>query len=261
MQRLQSDTGANVVTIARAYEVARIICRAMPLLREIESLDHKIPAAAQVAMMFEVSRTLRHACYWLIEQYGDKLDIVSAVERLKDGMAKIYTRSGTYLSKASGERNAAAEKAWIEMGVPDKLAQRVSLLLVTRAALDIADVAAERKRDVIDTARIYSGFNDALGLQWLHNCAEDLKVSGRWQAMARSNLRDEFYKIRRVLALKLLTRRGKVDGRVVAMKWLDKHEDEVRNFRHMIEEMKLRGTFDFATLSVAAQKLRDLSLR
>jgi NAD-specific glutamate dehydrogenase len=29
----------------------------------------------------------------------------------------------------------------------------------------------------------------------------------------------------------------------------------------MIEEMKLRGTFDFATLSVAAQKLRDLSLR
>ncbi|MGB5719757.1 MAG: NAD-glutamate dehydrogenase [Woeseiaceae bacterium] len=261
VQRLQSDTGANVVTIARAYEVARIICRAMPLLREIESLDHKIPAAAQVAMMFEVSRTLRHACYWLIEQYGDKLDIVSAVERLKDGMAKIYTRSGTYLSKASGERNAAAEKAWIEMGVPDKLAQRVSLLLVTRAALDIADVAAERKRDVIDTARIYSGFNDALGLQWLHNCAEDLKVSGRWQAMARSNLRDEFYKIRRVLALKLLTRRGKVDGRVVAMKWLDKHEDEVGNFRRMIEEMKLRGTFDFATLSVAAQKLRDLSLR
>jgi glutamate dehydrogenase len=261
VQRLQSDTGANVVTIARAYEVARIICRAMPLLREIESLDHKIPAAAQVAMMFEVSRTLRHACYWLIEHYGDKLDIVSAVERLKDGMAKIYTRSGTYLSKASGERNAAAEKAWIEMGVPDKLAQRVSLLLVTRAALDIADVAAERKRDVIDTARIYSGFNDALGLQWLHNCAEDLKVSGRWQAMARSNLRDEFYKIRRVLALKLLTRRGKVDGRVVAMKWLDKHEDEVRNFRRMIEEMKLRGTFDFATLSVAAQKLRDLSLR
>jgi glutamate dehydrogenase len=135
------------------------------------------------------------------------------------------------------------------------------LLLVTRAALDIADVAAERKRDVIDTARIYSGFNDALGLQWLHNCAEDLKVSGRWQAMARSNLRDEFYKIRRVLALKLLTRRGKVDGRVVAMKWLDKHEDEVGNFRRMIEEMKLRGTFDFATLSVAAQKLRDLSLR
>jgi len=232
----------------------------MPLLREIESLDHKVSASAQLAMMFEVSRTLRHACYWLIEQYGDQLDIVKAVDRLKERMASIYTRSGTYLSKASGKRNAIAEADWIAMGVPKNLAHRMSLLLVTRAAVDIADVAAERKRDVIDTARIYSAFNDALGLQWLHNCAEDLKVSGRWQAMARSNLRDEFYRIRRDIALGLLTHRGKSDGRVVAKKWLAKHEEEVRRFRSMTEEMKLRGHFDFATLSVAAQELRHLTL-
>ncbi len=260
VKRVQDDTGANVVTIARAYEVARIICRAMPLLRDIESLDHKIPARAQLAMMFEVSRTLRHACYWLIEQHGDQLDIVKTVDRLKERMAQIYSRSNTYLSRTSGDRNAKAEQDWIEMGVPEKLAQRMSLLLVTRAAVDIADVAAERKRDVIHTARIYSTFNEALGLQWLHNCAEDLKVSGRWQAMARSNLRDEFYKVRREIALGLLTRRGKLDGRIVAIKWLDKHEEEVRQFRDMLDEMRLRGTYDFATLSVAAQELRDLTL-
>ncbi len=89
----------------------------MPLLREIESLDDKVPASAQLAMMFEVSRTLRHACYWLIEQYGDSLDIVKSVERLKDGMTQIYTRSGTYLSKASQVRNDNAEKAWMALGV------------------------------------------------------------------------------------------------------------------------------------------------
>ncbi|MBT8067209.1 MAG: NAD-glutamate dehydrogenase [Gammaproteobacteria bacterium] len=260
VKRAQNDTGADVVTIARAYEVARIICRTKPILTEIESLDHKIPAKAQLAMMFEVSRTLRHACYWLIERHGEELDIVKLVDRLKERMAQIYSRSNTYLSKSSGERNARAEREWIKMGVPEKLAQRMSLLLITRAAVDIADVAAERKRDVIDTARIYSSFNDALGLQWLHNCAEDLKVSGRWQAMARSNLRDEFYKIRREIALSLLTRRGKLDGKVVAMRWLDKHAEEVRQFRDMTDEMRLRGTFDFATLSVAAQELRDLTL-
>ena len=259
VKRVQVDTGVDVVTIARAYEVARIICRAMPLLREIESLDHKVPASAQLAMMFQVSRTLRHACYWLIEQYGDQLDIVKTVDRLKERMAQIYTRSGTYLSKTSGMRNAKAEAEWIAMGVPKNLAHRLSLLLVTRAAVDIADIAAERNRDVMDTARIYSALNDGLGLQWLHNCAEDLKVSGRWQAMARSNLRDDFYKIRRDIALRLLTRRGKLDGRVVARKWLKKRENEVARFRGMIEEMKLRDNFDFATLSVAAQELRDLT--
>ena len=260
VRRAQVDTGANVVTIARAYEVARIVCRTGPLLHTIESLDLKIPAAAQVSMMFEVSRSLRHACYWLIEQYGDELDIVTTVKRLKDGMARIYTRSGTYLSKASRVRNENAEKAWIAMGVPEKLASRMSLLLLTRAALDIADIAAERKRDVLDAARMYSAFNDVLGLHWLHHCAEDLLVSGRWQAKARSNLRDEFYRIRRDVALRLLTRRGTADPGIVARKWLGKRETEVTHFTDMIEEMKLRGNVDFATLSVAAQELRELTL-
>lgn len=259
VKRAQVDTGANIVTIARAYEIARIICRAMPLLRNIESMDHKIPAGAQVSMMFEVSRTLRHTCYWLIEQFGDELQIVNTVNRLKDGMAHIYTRSNTFLSKASRVRHNNAEHAWIALGVPEKLANRMSLLLVTRAALDIADLAAECKRDVLETARLYSAFNDGLGLYMLHNYAEDLEVSGRWQAMARSNLRDEFYRIRRDLALRVLARRSKQDPGDVARKWLSKHEAEVTRFTDMIAEMKLRGNIDFATLSVAAQELRNLT--
>ncbi len=257
-KRAQVDTGAKVVTVARAYEIARIVCRAKPLLNEIESLDHKIPARAQMAMMFEISRTLRHACYWLIERFGDNLDIVKTVERLKDGMARVYNRSNSYLSKASRVRHDRAEQGWLEMGVPAPLANRMSLLLLTRAAVDIADLAAERKRDVLDSARIYSIFNDALRMYSLHAYAEDLQVSGRWQAMARSNLRDEFYSIRRDLAAQLLTRGSKRKPDAVAKQWLEKHADGVEKFQQMLDEMKLRGDVDFATLSVAAGELRDL---
>jgi len=130
--------------------------------------------------------------------------------------------------------------------------------LLTRAAVDIVDLAADRKRDVIESARLYSAFNDALGLQWLHNSAEDLSVSGRWQAMARNNLREDFFHLRRQIGDKLLTKRGKRDSRETARRWLAKHEVEVLQFTQMMEEMKLRGNIDFATLSVAAQELRDL---
>jgi len=258
VKRVQTDTDASIVTIARAYETARILCRAGPLFREIEALDHKIPASAQMSMMFEVSRTLRHASYWLIEQYGDNLDIVETVERLRDGMATIYSRSNTFLSKASRERHDNAEQSWIALGVPEKLANRMSLLLLTRAALDIADLAAERDRDVLDSARLYSAFNDALGLHWLHNCAEDLQVSGRWQAKARGNLRDEFYRIRREIGQRLLARRSKRDPGDVADAWLKKHATEVQQFNTMIDEMKLRDQVDFAALTVAATELRAL---
>ena len=261
VKRTQADTDASIITIARAYETARIICRARPMLKEIESLDHAIPARAQMLMMFEISRTLRHACNWLIEQYGEELDIVKAVDRLKDGMRRVYKRSSSYVSRAAHARMEKSQVEWMSMGVPEKLAHSVALLTLTRAALDIVDVAAERRRDVIDSARLYAKFNDELGLFWLHDSAEDLEVDGRWQAQARSNLRDEIYQLRRELALSQLRQRSKRDPREVVDRWLKSHAVEVAKYKNTIEEMKLRGEVDFAKLSVAAQELKELISR
>jgi glutamate dehydrogenase len=258
IQRTQVDTGASIITIARAYEVARIICRARPMLKEIEGLDSVIPAKAQMLMMFDISRTLRHVCYWLIERDGEDLDIVKAVDRLKDGMRRVYQRSSSYVSRAAHARMQKAQVEWMSMGVPEKLAHSVALLTLTRAAVDIVDVAAERKRDVIDSARLYAKFNDELGLFWLHDSAEDLEVQGRWQAQARSNLREEIYRLRRELALNQIKPRSKRDPREVVDKWLQSHATEVARYKRTLDEMKLRGEVDFATLSVAAQELKDL---
>ncbi|MDJ0699039.1 MAG: NAD-glutamate dehydrogenase [Woeseiaceae bacterium] len=258
VKRMQVDTAASMVTIARAYWVAKEICRAGPLLHDIEQADYEIPASAQMSMMFEVSRTLRHASYWLIENYGEKLDIVAAVERLKEPMATIYNRSSSFMSQSARDRHARAESYYRDMGVPDKLATRMSLLLLTRAALDISDLAVTHKREPIETARLYSAFNDNLGIYWLHLCAEDLKVSGRWQAIARSNLREDVYRIRRELAAQLLKRRGKQDLKTAVERWLQRRSEPVERYKLMVEEMRLRGAVDFATLSVAAQELRDL---
>ena len=76
--------------------------------------------------------------------------------------------------------------------------------------------------------------------------------------MARSNLRDEFYRLRRKHAFQLLTPRSKKEPGKIAAAWLQKHSIEVDRFKRMIDEMKLRNNVDFATLSVAAQRLRDL---
>jgi glutamate dehydrogenase len=258
VQRTQADTGASILTVARAYEAARIICRARPLLKEIEALDHQIPARAQMLMMFDISRTLRHVCYWLIDRYGEKLDIVASVDRLKDGMARVYARTSSYVSRAANERMQTAQVKWTDMGVPEKLAHKVAVLTLTRAAIDIVDVAAERKRDVIDSARLYARFNDELEIYWLHNSAEDLRVSGRWQAQARSNLRELIYNLRRQLAIDLLKQHSKRDPRKIVDEWLAARGTEVAEYKATIEEMRLLGKIDFATLSVAAQELEKL---
>jgi len=258
VKRIQIDTGADIVTIARAYTVARQICQAGPLLKKIESLDYEIPATAQVTLMFEISRSLRHACYWLIERFGDKLAIESTVERLKADMQIIYTRTGGILSTAARERHQTAAQSYVEMGVSENLAQRMSALLLTRPALDMADLAAIYKPDALEFAKLYAVTNDKLGIYWLHVCAEDLQVEGRWQAIARGKLRDEFFQMRRELAEQIIRKRRNRDVPAAVDKWLADRSVQVERFTNMLEEMKLRSEIDFATLSVAARELRDL---
>jgi glutamate dehydrogenase len=258
VRRIQVDTRADVVTIARAYTIARQICQAGPLWSTIEELDNELPATVQVTLMFEISRSLRHASYWLIERFGEDLAIKALVDRLRDNMAAVYTRTGSIMSRSAQARHETAAQNYIQMGVPENLANQMSTLLLTRPALDMADLAASYKPDVIELARLYAAANDKLGIYWLHVAAEDLKYDDRWQAVARGNLRDDFFKMRREMAEQILQHRGRYTVMDAVDKWLEGRADRVEQFRNLIEEMKLRKDIDFATLSVAAQEFRDL---
>ena len=76
--------------------------------------------------------------------------------------------------------------------------------------------------------------------------------------MARSNLREEFYRIRRDIASQLLSKRSKRDMNDRVDDWLKRHEEGVAHYNQTVDEMRLHGRIDFATLSVAAQELKHL---
>lgn len=259
VKRVQVDSGADTVTIARAYVVAREVCQAREIWHAIEALDNRIAATIQQQMMFDVSRILRHACYWLIERYDNDLDIVKAVDHLKDSMATIYARSASIVSGAGRERQQHAAEEYIRNSVPEKLARHMAGLLLTRGALDIADLASIHKKDGIETAEMYAELSDRLGIIWMNRCVENLEVDGRWQAIARGNLREDFYRIRRDFVIDLL--KGQTRGKPIEIfeRWLNRNADSIRKFDAILAEMRLRDDVDFATLSVAAQELRKLS--
>jgi glutamate dehydrogenase len=259
VKRIQVDTGADVVTIARAYVVAREICQASDIWHAIESLDNVVPARLQQSMMFETGRILRHACYWLIERYGDDLDIVEAVEHLKKPMATLYGRALQIVIGPAKDRQRRAAQDYVDHGVPEKLARRMSSLLLTRGGLDISDLANRYKKDVTATGKMYAEMSDRLGIVWMNRGVESLEVEGRWQALARSNLRDDFYRIRRDFAVTLLSGRSRKSPEDIFRRWINANSMAVRKFDSILSEMQLRPEIDFATLSVAAQELRKLT--
>jgi glutamate dehydrogenase len=148
---------------------------------------------------------------------------------------------------------------YMRHGVPEKLAKKMAALLLTRGGLDIADLANRHRNDVMETARMYSAISDRLGIVWMNRCVESLEVEGRWQALARSNLRDDFYRIRRDFATVLLNGRSRKTPEAAFEAWLRKNAASVRMFDSILAEMRLRSDIDFATLTVAAQELRKLT--
>ena len=259
VKRIQVDTGADIVTVARAYTVAREICQASDIWRSIEELDNKIDARLQQSMMFEVGRILRHACYWLIERYDEQLEIVGAVEDLKAGMSTIYGRALSIVVGPGKDRQKIAAQDYAAQGVPEKLAKSMAALLLTRGGLDITDLANRHRKDVVETAKMYATMSDRLGIVWMNRCVEGLEVEGRWQALARSNLRDDFYRIRRDFSTVLLSSRSRKSPSEIFDKWMQENAASIRLFDSILAEMKLRAEVDFATLSVAAQELRKLT--
>ncbi|MDG2376960.1 MAG: NAD-glutamate dehydrogenase, partial [Woeseiaceae bacterium] len=259
VQRVQVDTGADTVTIARAYMVAREITGAKKLWNSIEALDNVVPPEMQQTMMFDVGRILRHTCYWLIECYGEDLDIVESVEQHKKNMETLYAKARQILIGSSRERQKGAAAEYVQHGVPEKLAKHMASLLLTRGGLDISDLANRYRKDILATGRMYAEISDRLGIVWMNRCVEGLEVEGRWQALARSNLRDDFYRIRRDFAVNLLSGRNRKTPEEIFQNWLQKNSTSVRQFDSILSEMQIRQDIDFATLSVAAQELRKLT--
>jgi glutamate dehydrogenase len=259
VRRVQADTGADVVMIARAYVVAREVCQASEIWQTIENLDNQIPARLQQSMMFEVGRILRHACYWLLERYDSNVDILDTVDQLKDGMATLYSRALSILTGAARERQKKAADDYIRDGVPERLARRMASLLLTRGGLDICDLSNRHRKDLLATGRMYAEMSDRLGVVWMNRGVEGLEVDGRWQALARSNLRDEFYRVRRDFAVQLLSGRSRKSPEELFHAWLNRNSASVRLFDSILAEMQLRPDIDFATLSVASQELRKLT--
>ena len=99
----------------------------------------------------------------------------------------------------------------------------------------------------------------ALKLGWILEQIEKLKVNGRWQAVARSTLRENLFELQRILTAQVIgeARSDRAGDAVGA--WLDLHAQRVQRAHTTLEEMKTAGVYDFATLSVAIQEIRKLT--
>jgi glutamate dehydrogenase len=136
------------------------------------------------------------------------------------------------------------------------VAGEVAGLRFAFSALDVVDEARMQELEVEDVARIYFQLFDHLCLNWLRTQIEELPVERQWHAHARGNLRDDLYRSHRELTRRIL---AETDGDSAAVEtWMKRHHEAVDRISLMLEEMRNRGSHDYAVLQVAVNGLGQL---
>ena len=242
--------------VARAYAIVRGIFGIRKLWREIESLDNTIRAEAQYDAIFQMSRMVRRAVYWFLQNHADALDIEPMITRFHRGAEQAF--AAKLVTGPARERFAQQIARLRDAGFADDLARRIASLEFTTQTLDIIELAREFKLSVKEIGRLYFDVAQNLRLDWVRERIEELKVEGRWRAMARATLRETLAKQLRALVRSVLRKRAGNAPRAALAAWLEKSQPQVAHVQRAFDEMQLAGNIDFATLSVALKEVGHL---
>lgn len=264
--RLQEETGATAVDIAKAYAASREIYHLDATLDEIRGLDNKAPTQLQYTMIHMIRRIIRRLTRWLLRNKEDiRLSVQELVSLYESDVQRITSHLEDMLvPEELAEHNEQAQ-AWIEQGISESLAHYVSRLSSLYAAMDIACVARELDQSVINTGRVYFILGDKLSLHWFLRQIVRQSVNNNWQLLARASFREELdWQQRQLTSLVLqccgenscdISNQETVVGLIDD--WIVANKTSLVRWENILNEFKVGATHEFAKFSVA---LRELSL-
>ena len=266
--RLHEETGAGAATLARAYAAARAIFGMPEFWEQVEALDNRVDARTQLEMLLDGRLLVERSTRWLVRARQRSIDIAAAVAQFAPGAVMLATSMPELLDEGDRALWEAKFDKLQGAGVPVGLAGRVAGMRFVFPALDIVEVSEETERGLDAVAGTYFRLGGRLQLNWLRDRIAELPRVNRWQALARSALRDDLYNLHRALTQEVL-RGARAEGAESAAPgargedaeidaWTACHAVAVERCRAMLGDIRATRTYDLTTLPVALREVRNL---
>jgi glutamate dehydrogenase len=256
--RFAEDHGIPRADVIKAYAMAHEAFDADRYWTSIQALDNKAPAALQFKLFGRAIGLVKHATTWLINAKYTQRPIGEVVARFKKGIAEVEGLLPDVLPPSYRHAWDKAVESMSKDGTPSKLAHQLANTMVIGSAPDIVDLALESKVSLAEAAGVYFGVGDKLRVLWLLSSIIGLNVQGGWQALARSNLRDDTYRLHRLIAARVLQTPGKTAEERID-NWIKSHEARLKFGVQRLQELHVSTPVDFMTLAVGVRELRKLS--
>jgi glutamate dehydrogenase len=255
--RLADDIGVDVAEVVKAYATAHEIFDGDQFWMSVETLDNKIPAQSQYKLFEGAIGLMKHVTSWLISTGLSRRPVGEIVQRYDKPVAEIESLLPACLPPSYREDWDRIVAGLKKQGVPENYAQRLANTKALGSALDIAQIAEEAKVPLGDATAVYFQLGERFQMLWLLTAIVNLKVQGKWQALARANLRDDCYRIQRRLAERVLRHDGASAAERID-RWIAANEAKVKFGLQRMKELQTNTVLDFMTLAVGVRELRKL---
>ena len=257
--RVREEVGTNIAGVTRSYLAASKIFSTDELWRDIEALDNQVATSVQMEMMRMIARLIEQSVLWILRARQNRIVVRDLVDYFQDGVQELLEQMPKPL--ASKDRLALNRqiKYYLNAGVPREVAQQVSRIVMLSSAMDLVEVAKQRKREIQVVASLYYNLGSTLEFHWVRDQISRLAVQTHWHSMAKTRLIDTLNKHQRDLTAQILvTVKKQKSARKMIEQWADEYRFAYDRHLKMIADLKARTSVDFAMMSVVVAGVGSL---
>jgi glutamate dehydrogenase len=260
VMRQGKATGASVADVARAYTTVMEIFRLRELWDWIELLDLKVATDVQMDMMLKLIRLVKRATRWLLRNRRHELAPTPLIEEFRQGLEQLGGAYPQMLRGRAQEQYQAMLERYLEQGVGEELAVRVSGTHLVYTALGIIQAAGESDASLEDVASLYFAMGERLELDWFGSQILAANVENEWQAMARDTYLEDLEWQQRTLAVGALQHLREDRNLLGCMqRWEQQEAHLLQRWQSMLTDLHAASPPDFAMFAVANRELLDLA--
>ncbi len=258
--RMQEETGANVASIVRAYIITRKLLNLETIWKQIEDLGTSISSQKQMQMMMIYVRISRRVTRWFLKNRRGNMRVGDALNLYSDGIVELKKIMPKVFAPSQNEEYEAQFQQQLQDGIPPELAHELTVTGGLFSAMDILDIAHNKKMNLAKVAELYFGIGEYLDLNWIRTQVIIHPAENNWESLSREALRDDLDWQQRQLTDGLISYNGKeADLEIKFTVWKQEHSLLIDRWRALLAGLKASTVLNYTMFFVAMRELLDLS--
>lgn len=262
--QLHDETGANVVTIVRAYIIMHEVFAMAEVRRSIDDLEEVAKDTPELStnfsMVAEYVRLVRRATRWVLRNRRPPYDIANTIDYFVKDIPAVSKRLPELLIGTEKENYDARLQTLLTHHVPESLAGKIAGARYIYSVLNIIDLATTHQADLQDVATIYFMLADRLELVWFREKINAYPVDNHWTVLARASFKNDLDTQQCALTLSVLQHETKVKNVAARINaWMQQHQVLLERWQAVITELRANTVVEATMLSVAIRELSDLA--